>query len=307
MNKLLDQNLAATRLAFALEVVEDYEANRPKGVYPHSLKITRGIEDWPIASLCYSGLEQAFKLLIRERQKAQKLNEHKLADLYAYLPSTDQEEIESYYRVYRSFNRFTRPPKELKTAKQFIKAISDDYTAWRYTLREHQPHQPKIYAHFMLEIWRSLLKLVDKDGCGGRDFLRIDKRIEIYFSSILRRKTQEEILLCTEKDTAIETLMPVINWCTKERKGYLDAGLHLFRHLRAPSRFSLDAEAELRDLLLKTATEVVKHIKSHKRFWNTGTLEEGLRDQRWEEIWWAYSMCLGGLSWNTQRELFEIE
>lgn len=132
MRKLLDQNLASTRLTFALEVVEDYEANRPKDVYSHSSGTTRGIDDWPAASLCYSGLEQAFKLLIRERcgdKKAQKLNGHSLLSLYEFLPSEDQKEIASYYRVYRSFNRFTSPPRKWKKAEQFIKAISDDYTA----------------------------------------------------------------------------------------------------------------------------------------------------------------------------------
>lgn len=307
--KPLNQNLAAARLAFALEVVEDYEANRPKGVYPHYSKLARGIDDWPVASLCFSGLEQAFKLLIRERhgdKEAQKLNGHELACLFASLPSTDQEKVESYYRVYRSFNRFTRPPKEFKTAEQFVKAISDDYTAWRYTLIENQSHPPKIYVHFMLEIWRSLLHLGGKSWCGGVDFLRIDKRIENYFELVLRQADHEWIQLCAEKNTATETQMPVIDWVTKERAGFLDAGLHVFRHLEAPSRFSLDPKVEeFQDHLLKAAKEVVVRLAAHERLWNTGILYDGTRDQRWEEIKWAIRMCLNGLSWNARDELFE--
>lgn len=308
--KPLNQNLAVARLGFALEVVEDYETNRPKDVYPYSSEITRGIDDWPVASLCFSGLEQAFKLLIRERHRdkeAQKLNGHELACLFAALPSTDQERVESYYRVYRSFNRFTRPTQGLKTAKQFIKAISDDYTAWRYTLREHQPHPPKIHAHFMLEIWRSLLHLSGKVWCRGIDFLRIDKRIELYFESVLWEADFEEIQSRTEKNTATESSISVIDWATKERTGYLDAGLHVFRHLKDPSRFPLDSKAEeLRNHLLRAATEAVRRLESHKRFWDTGILYDGTRDQRWEEIKRANRMCLYGLSWNTQDELFEV-
>lgn len=297
-------------MAFALEVVEDYEANRPKGVYPHYSKLAWGIDDWPVASLCFSGLEQAFKLLIKERdpdKKDEDLKGHSLTKLYSYLPSRDQEGVESYYRVYHSFNRFTRPPKELKTAKQFIKDIGDDYTNWRYTLREHQSHPPKIYAHFMLEIWRSLLHLGGKGWCRGIDFLRIDKRIEIYFESVLWEADFEEIQSRSEKNTATESSISVIDWATKERTGYLDAGLHVFRHLKNPSRFPLDSIAEeLRNHLLKAATEAVRCLESHKRFWDTRILYHGFRDQRWKERQWANRMCLDGLSWNTQDELFEV-
>lgn len=96
----------------------------------------------------------------------------------------------------------------------------------------------------MLEIWRSLPHLVDKGLGEGMDFLRIGERIDENFEFVLRKAAHEGIQLHAEKDITAETTTPVIDWAAKERMGYLDAGLHLFRHLKAPARFSLDLEVE---------------------------------------------------------------
>lgn len=159
----------------------------------------------------------------------------------------------------------------------------------------------------MLEIWRALLHLGGGSWGKGIDFLRIDKRIEIWFENFLAPLFMDNDLFREKKTADAGSFISIIDWVEKERKGYLDAGLHVFRHLREPSKFPLDPKTRIfRDNLLKAAAEVVKRIESRKRFWHTGILCDGWRDQRWQEMEWAYYRCLEGLSWNTQSELFEI-
>ena len=79
----------------ALEYVEDLIARRPVGIFPHKLGITRGIYDWAIANLCYCGLEQAMKLVIRSRcsdEKTESLmreDRHDLTKLYKTIGSEE--------------------------------------------------------------------------------------------------------------------------------------------------------------------------------------------------------------------------
>jgi len=69
----------------------------------------------------------------------------------------------------------------------------------------------------------------------------------------------------------------------------------------------MDTEGDLQDHLLESSNDAVRCIKAHKPFWETKILDCGLRDQRWQEMSWTLFMCLDGLSWDAEKELFEID
>jgi len=89
------------------------------------------------AHICYSGVEQAMKMLLPQYPKTN--NPHNLWDLYEKLLDASKgkknpreatnaiKRIKSYYQVYHSFHRFSDRPKE-KTAEEFLKNIGDKYT-----------------------------------------------------------------------------------------------------------------------------------------------------------------------------------
>ena len=294
---------AVERLKFALEYVEDFNVRRPIGIYPYNLEITRGIDDWAIANLCYCGLEQAMKLVIRSRCSDEETeclirkDGHDLAKLYNKIGCAEKQIVAKYYRVYRSLYQRTNDGPPCETAEKFVQQIGNDYVAWRYNLTEDQPHPPRLYARCMLEIWRALLKIVDEIRCGYIDFHRLDRRISNYFETHI-------IVLAADQMANMKAscnYWRIIDDWVEEQGGYLCAGLHVFKHLHDPEKYPIDLEEELQEQILKLARESTNKRDPKNQF------SDGRRMERWEEIIMLNCMCSRGLEWDHEDGIFKFK
>ena len=300
----LSQLTAVERLKFALEYVEDFNVRRPVGIYPRKLEITRGIDDWAIANLCYCGLEQAMKLVIRSRCSDKETeilirkDGHDLTELYNKIGSTNRNIVACYYRVYNSLYQRTSEGSPWGTVDEFIQQIGNDYEAWRYTLSEDHQHPPMLYARCMLEIWRSLLKIAGGNRCGYNDFHRIDQRISNYFSTCVIVKAAD--MMANVKGASCNYWQIIDDW-VKEQGGYLCAGLYIFKHLQDPEKYPIDLEEELREQILKLARESIKARDPQNQF------PDGRRMERWEELVMLDCMCSRGLEWDHEEGIFKFE
>lgn len=293
---------AVERSEFALEYVEDFSLRRPVGIYPYKLEITRRFEDWAIANLCYCGLEQAMKLVIRSRcsdERAESLireDRHDLAKLYKKIGS-EEKNVARYSRVYRSLYRRTSDGPLWDTVDEFIQQIGNDYVAWHYNLTEEQQHPPMVFARCMLEIWRSLLKIVGGNRCGYIDFYRLFQLISNYFETCIIVRAADEMANITASCKYWE----IIDAWVEEQGGYLCAGLHVFKHLQDPEKYPIDLEGDLQEQILKLARESIMERDPQNQF------SDGRRMERWEELVMLNCMCSRGLEWDHEERRFEIE
>ena len=300
----LSHHTAVERSKFALEYVEDFNVRRPVGIYPHNLEITRGIDDWAIANLCYCGLEQGMKLVIRRRcsdRKTERLireDKHDLTKLYDKIGLEEKEIVASYYRVYYSLYQRTSEGPSCDTVEAFISQIGNDYVAWRYTLTEDQQHPPKVYARCMIEIWRSLLRIVGGPWCAVIDFHSLDQRISKYLKTAVFEKAADE-MACLKG--ASYNYWQVIDEWVEARGGYLEAGLHVFRHLQKPEKYRIDLEEELQEQVLNLARGSIKKRDPHTMYLS------GRRLERFEELIMLNSMCSKGMEWDREKGIFKIE
>lgn len=315
---LLPRPQAFDRLSFTLMHVESICREDPR-VFSVQLPTQHGdVAHWVNAHICYSGVEQAMKMFLPTSQWYD--DPHNLCELYQILTETAKckdkdayeaskaakiavENIRSYYRVYYSFHRFQDRPKE-KTAEDFLLNIGDKYTNWRYTLREDWDHPSMVHARFMLEIWRSLLRSGNSPWCRRPQTARIDDRIRHYFQSMFRDAEQKVYILTMNRDETPD--FECINKWVDDMGGVLMAGLHVFRHLQRDEKHLVKAEGDTKECVIKSAQGYRQKIQEK-------VLPEGIFDmmpdqpERCDEIYRMHFMCLDGLRWNAESDVFEIE
>ena len=245
---LANLNDAAWRVQYAREHTQRlYDKHPPNTqLFPEELI---AIEAWPLVCGCYMGIEQTLKLLIRLRKEVPetKLRRiwHDLGKLYSLLHSSERDVVASYYRVYRSLDKFDAGNIPIDTADDFISHIGQGYAAWRYILVEDHPSIPKMHLGLMLETWRALAELVLPPS------LPLNKRVEIYFRTEVFDKAEqaEAWQLAAGDDSSGVAFSDIRDW-VRQQGGYLNAGIRLFRDQAMNTWSPETASSELRDVLL---------------------------------------------------------
>ena len=325
-NQLLPTQEAIERLFFALQRAESICHKDPEEFIGQIPTQHRAVSYWINAQICYPGLEQAMKMFLPESHEY--INSHNLCQLYEAIDKTAKAEVEpndpeakekkksknlakkaieninSYYRVYHSFHRWPDRPKE-KTAEEFLQNIGDMYVNWRYTLREDHDHPPMVHARFMLEIWRSLLRLGNSPWCKLYKTARVDGRIKHYFRRMFIDAADKLWLLQSARGHSAVTGC-VDEWVGSVG-GELTAGLYVFRHLQNPEEYPIELEGDVKVCVMKSAQGYRHQLKAGEL--HTSNVFDLMPDQaeRCNEIYRMHFMCLDGLRWNTKSEVFEIQ
>ena len=119
------------------------------------------INAWPTITACYSGIEQAMKLLRLaqgEEMASLKKRGHHISVLFNLLEDEEQRVLHFSYRVYQSLHTYI----ERETVADFLNEIDrggGGYGDWRYFLLQGSA-PPRTHPGAMLEIWSALCDII---------------------------------------------------------------------------------------------------------------------------------------------------
>jgi len=157
----------------------------------------------------------------------------------------------------------------------------------------------------MIEIWRSLLKPKNGLLIGSLNRgKRIDERISHYFKIMFGQAKLKMHCMAIQKGKPPDYEC-IQKWVAKKR-GDLNAGLYVSRYLERNDKYPIDATGNTNNCILEAAKTFRETIKE-------GCLPDGVSDRmpdwkaRWNEINNMFHMCLDGLRWNEESNVFEIK
>ena len=145
------------------------------------------INAWPTVTVCYSGIEQAIKFLLKiqgklkERDKYES-DSHWVGALFQKLTEEEREVIRESYSIYQSLYDHIEP----KTADDFLREIDKGYTTWRYFLLDGIP-PPTTHCGAMLEIWFALGNIIEARVFKNRRLYHCADRFHTYLSKCIYR------------------------------------------------------------------------------------------------------------------------
>ena len=126
---------------------------------------------WAVATLCYSGIEQSFKVTIasergvtaeqRRKEGGKKYRTHDVGCLFSSMDESARELLSEYYPRFQSLHNYI----DLGDLQDFLNQISgpsgSGYERWRYSLVETGRGIPRISVECMLSIWGATVELIE--------------------------------------------------------------------------------------------------------------------------------------------------
>ena len=173
---------AAMRLVEVYERVESYDRAVP--FHRDMMADYETIQAWPIITLCYTGIEQAAKFLLRTYGKEVKKDKHKLVPLFERLGNPVGSIAQHYYADCLRELEFPlhMPDGPPENALTFLAIIDgeDGYSRWRYFPSEGhlENREPTKNSHvLMLVLWAALSDIIEARVFGaGHGMQRLPSR-----------------------------------------------------------------------------------------------------------------------------------
>ena len=164
---------AAIRLVEVYERVESYDRAVP--FHRDMMADYETIQAWPIITLCYPGIEQSAKFLLRTYGNEVKKDKHKLVPLFERLGNPVGFIAQHYYADCLRELGFPLhmpggPPENVLAFLAIIDG-EDGYMRWRYFPSEgHLENRgPTKNSHaLMLVLWAALSDIIEARVCGTR-------------------------------------------------------------------------------------------------------------------------------------------
>lgn len=136
------------------------------------------INAWPTITACYSGIEQAMKLLRLaqgEKMTALRKKSHSISTLFNLLEEREQQALRFSYRVYQSLHNYI----QRETVDEFLDEIDrggGGYGDWRYFLLQGGT-PPITHPGAMLEIWSALCDIIEARIFSNQGLYSCDRRL----------------------------------------------------------------------------------------------------------------------------------
>ena len=159
------------------------------------------INAWATVTVCYSGIEQAIKFLLKIQKN---LNEfprdykhHRIGALFQELTEEQREVVRESYYIYQSLHNYIGP----KTVDGFLGEIDNGYPTWRYFPLEGFP-PPITHCGAMLEIWFALANIIEAIVFRNRELYHCAYRFHTYLSKCVNKAREKHADPETGEDTA---------------------------------------------------------------------------------------------------------
>ena len=187
------------KLDRACMITRDLVAKNP--LTPDYSSDYMAVQAWPFVIALYSGVEQAFKMLLLAQPSPQfTLDDlakpqygHDLERLYAALPADDRQHIELHFREHWSLYKYDTQGRVICTAEDFIASINRGgkqrgSVEWRYVLVDERVQIPTTSLWTMCELWRAVCcrvktKALNRQG----DCSRLSRMLTFRFRRLVLR------------------------------------------------------------------------------------------------------------------------
>ena len=148
------------------------------------------INAWATVTVCYSGIEQAIKFLLKIQENLNEIprdyKHHRIGVLFQELTEEQREVVGESYSIYQSLHDYI----ELKTVDDFLGEIDNGYPAWRYFPLEGIP-PPTTHCGTMLEIWFALTNIIEARVFKNRELYHCAHRFHTYLSKCVNKAREK--------------------------------------------------------------------------------------------------------------------
>ena len=217
------------------------------------------INAWATVTVCYSGIEQAIKFLLRIQGNFSSEDwHHRIGTLSQELLREEREVIRKSYSIYQSLHNYIGP----KTADDFLGEIDKGYPAWRYFLLEGG-QLPKTHCGAMLEIWSALADVIEARVFRNNDLCHCARRFEIYVGKYVN-EARQQYAARENGGEAAEITEDLGRWMAP--RGYLlNAWANMLQHGTANAN-ELGMLPRTREILLTSIDFARKYAQSDQDF-----------------------------------------
>lgn len=161
---------------------------------------------WATVTICYSGIEQAIKFLLKiQGSLPSNYQHHRIGTFFQKLPKEQREVVRESYSIYQSLHNYIEP----EIVDDFLSIIGDGYIVWRHFLSDGGK-LPTTHCGAMLEIWSALANIIDARVGKNPGLYHCARRFHTYLSRCIYQARQK----CADRETGedIETTKDWNRW-----------------------------------------------------------------------------------------------